>query len=200
MPLNPQPLRTGDSYQLKITLKWSKPPIWRRMVVPAGIDFMQLHLAIQAAMGWENAHLFEFKAEGYRIGEVDEDFADFGFGDDKVLEAAEVPVGKVLTAPKDQCVYEYDFGDGWLHDLVLEKVLPAGTAPSCTAGALACPPEDCGGMGGYAMMLQALADRNHPEHAHYRAWIGRFDATRFDIVAADQRVKTLFSPARKKPR
>ncbi|MBK6628250.1 MAG: plasmid pRiA4b ORF-3 family protein [Flavobacteriales bacterium] len=190
----------NGALQLKITLKWSKPPIWRRIVVPVGIDFMQLHLAIQSAMGWENAHLYEFKAEGYRIGQVDEDFADFGFGDDKVLEAAEVPVGKVLTAPKDRCVYEYDFGDGWLHNVLLEKGLPAGTAPGCTAGALACPPEDCGGMAGYAMMLQALSDPKHPEHDHYRAWAGRFDATRFELAAADQRVKTLFSPARKKPR
>jgi len=182
--------------QLKLTLKWSKPPIWRRVLVERDRTFSDLHLVVQGVMGWENAHLYEFKVGGYRVGEPDEDFGDLGFGDDKVVEASEVRLDSVLTGAKDRFQYEYDFGDGWVHDVLVEKTLPRATGmvyPCCTGGALNRPPEDCGGMGGYIELLKAQADKRHPQHAWMLEWLGGrpWDAERFDLAAANERLRVL---------
>jgi hypothetical protein len=93
-------------------------------------------------------------------------------------------LSQVLRRPKDSLVYEYDFGDGWEHSVVLERVFEAeagGKYPNVVAGKRACPPEDCGGPGGYAEMLEVLADEKHPEHEERVEWVGgSFDPEAFD--------------------
>jgi hypothetical protein len=165
----------GDVYQLKITLRGvAKPPIWRRIAVPAGLTLDLLHEVIQQAMGWEDGHLHVFSTPYRDYGIPD---PDLGYADER-----KVTVGEVLAGPGATMLYAYDFGDGWEHDVVLEKVLPPDLVVglSCLAGKGACPPEDCGGAWGYASLKEALADPTHEEHEDLLDWLGLDSAADFD--------------------
>jgi hypothetical protein len=163
-------------YQLKITLKWSKPPIWRRVVVRGDMTLDRLHNVIQIAMGWTDSHLHQFVVGSGLArtcyGRPDPEFADLGT---ETLNEKRYTVGDLAPVAKRKFIYEYDFGDSWHHEVVAEKILPADPAfrhPVCLAGAKACPPEDCGGIGGYYNLLGILADPKHPEHEDMKEWIG----------------------------
>ncbi|RRR70870.1 MAG: plasmid pRiA4b ORF-3 family protein [Candidatus Viridilinea halotolerans] len=170
-------------YQLKITLKGSKPPIWRRVEVAEDITLDTLHRIIQAAMGWTDSHLHAFTANGISYGVPDmDDFMD-------TQDESASRLHTIISTPKQHLLYEYDFGDSWEHHVVLEKILApeVGTHyPRCTAGKRACPPEDCGGIWGYANFLQAIADPEHPEHEEMLDWVGEaFDPEYFDLADAN---------------
>ncbi len=176
-------------YQLKITLKWSKPPIWRRVVVRGDMTLDRLHDIIQIAMGWTDSHLHQFiTGSGVSrtfYGRPNPEFADLGSG---MLNEKRYSVADLAPAAKRKFIYEYDFGDGWEHDVVVEKILPPDPAfkhPMCLAGANACPPEDCGGIGGYYNLLKILRDPQHPDHADMKDWIGG------DLNAAEFRVESV---------
>jgi hypothetical protein len=129
-------------HQLKITLKHIKPPIWRRLEVPADIKLGKLHDVIQIAMGWTDSHMHAFIAGQTVYGTPDPEFGGGTKSERNVRLDSIVKAGGKL-------VYEYDFGDGWVHEIKVEKVLdadPAAHYPRCTAGKRACPPEDCGGL------------------------------------------------------
>jgi hypothetical protein len=164
--------------QLKVTLRGSRPPIWRRVLVPADVTLAQLHEILQLAMGWTDSHLHQFVARGVCYGSPDPDF-----GIDRKDERR-VRLGNVLSVPKVRMVYEYDFGDGWEHEVVVEKVLPpepGGRYPWVVAGKRACPPEDCGGVFGYEQLLEALRNPAHPEHEDMMEWTGgELDPEAFD--------------------
>jgi len=136
----------------------------------------RLHNVIQIAMGWTNSHLHQF-VTGSRIaatfyGTPDPEFANLG---SQMLTEKRFTLAHIAPAAKSKFIYEYDFGDSWEHEIVAEKILPPDPAfkhPMCLAGANACPPEDCGGMGGYYSMLEALASPKHPEHNEVKQWIG----------------------------
>ncbi len=166
-------------YQLKVTLKGSKPPIWRRLLVRSSMTLPQLHNVLQMAMGWDNYHLHQFIAGGQFYGEPDPDF------DMDVIDERRVKLDRLLQSEKDSIVYEYDFGDGWEHKVELEKILPfdpKATLPICTKGKRACPPEDVGGVWGYEEFLLAIKDPNHPEHESYLDWVGgEFDPEYFNM-------------------
>ncbi len=160
-------------YRLKVTLRRVRPPIWRRIEVCSDIRLAGLHSVIQDAMGWGDEHLHEFQCRGERYGKRDDAFDGFG---DRVLSERSTRLDQLLRKPKDSLVYLYDFGDGWAHQVVLEasELLPAeqrAPKPRCIDGRRVCPPEDCGGPGGYARMLAALANPRDPEHARYREWL-----------------------------
>lgn len=180
-------------YQIKITLEDLRPPLWRRLQIPAGITFMELHLILQEAFGWENAHLFAFR---FRHGEVGVELDDFmGFDERESLSADETVIDELLESEK-KCVYEYDFGDGWIHKLVLEKVLApeAGKEyPICLAGRRRCPPEDVGGVWGYETFLRTISDPSDPEHDTMLEWAtgdpqGCFDPEAFDLKEINGRL------------
>jgi len=167
----------GSIYRLKVTLRGSRPPIWRRFLVPADITLKRLHDSLQAVMGWTDSHLHQFTAKGVVYGTTDHEF-----GMVRVSETR-TTVAQILRRPKDRLMYEYDFGDSWEHDVVLEAVLPPGSGryPVVEGGRRACPPEDVGGISGYALFLEAIADPKHPEHAEMLEWIGGcFDPESFD--------------------
>jgi hypothetical protein len=170
---------------LKITLKGSKPPIWRRILVPSDIRLDRLHLVIQIAMGWFNCHLHQFSAFGRSYGVAYDDFA----ADLDIEDETKVKLRDLLQMEKDAMTYEYDFGDSWEHKITLEKVLPydkAQALPVCIRGKRACPPEDCGGVWGYAELLKVLADPADPEHDAMLEWLGGpFDAEAFDMAAVN---------------
>ena len=170
---------SGGVFQLKITLQDTKPPIWRRVLVDGSATLDHLHEVIQAAFGWWNYHLHEFEIGRTRYGvpDPDEDWGEPPRDEHRTRLDAVASEGSTFR-------YTYDFGDGWEHRVVVEKVLPASTVatvPACIDGRRACPPEDCGGTWGYRELLEILADRKHPEHVERRDWLGRpFDPEVFD--------------------
>jgi hypothetical protein len=172
-------------YQLKISLKDLRPLIWRRIQVQSGINLAKLHRILQATMGWYDSHLHQFIVGGTYYGVPSRDeFLDKGLRDER-----QATLNRILSKPKQKMIYEYDFGDGWEHEILLENVLApeAGARyPRCIGGARACPPEDCGGTAGYENFLAAIRDPNHEEHDEYLEWIGgEFDPEEFDLADFD---------------
>jgi hypothetical protein len=163
-------------YQLKVSLLGAKPPIWRRLEVPADTGLARLHQIIQIAFEWGDSHLHVFETP----------YGQFGMtGSDELGHLPEAPVALEQVAPGagSKIRYTYDFGDDWEHDIVVEKVLdldPAASYPRCTGGRRAAPPEDCGGVWGYAELLEILADPAHPEHEDRLDWLGLGDAEEFE--------------------
>jgi hypothetical protein len=152
----------GDQIaQLKVTLLDIDPPVWRRVLVPATIRLDRLDRVVQAAMGWTNSHLHMFIHPSGHYGVPDLDFP---------LQDERRATLRDLAAQEGETFrYEYDLGDSWEHELMLEQLStaePGGRYPVCLDGARACPPEDCGGVHGYADLVDSLADPTHPEHEH----------------------------------
>ncbi len=181
----PQPV-----FQLRIRLEGIDPPVWRRILVPGGAKLSRLHDIFQAAMGWTSSHLHSFTIDGTLYGMQVEDYPD------EELDETEHTVFVALRGNLRRFVYEYDFGDSWTHEVVVEDVswspyvLKHGV---CLDGQGACPPEDVGGTGGYEEFLEALADPLHEEHDNYLVWVGfKFDPAVFNVAAANaalQRVR-----------
>ena len=193
-----QPSSDLSVYQLKVTLRDSKPPIWRRIQVTSDTRLSILHRVLQVVMGWEGAHLHQFMAHGMYYGTP---HPDFGF---EVKNEQQVPLQQVVSRPKDKLMYEYDFGDSWEHELLVEKILPleAGKRyPLCLTGKRACPPEDCGGVWGYASLLEAIRDPAHPEHEEMVDWVGgEFDPEAFDLDEVNSELQDLTSPQGRRQR
>jgi hypothetical protein len=170
-------------YQLKITLQGSsKPPIWRQVLVGSEINFQELHAIIQGAMGWTNSHLHAFtdSRRNFSIGIPD----NSGMMD--VTDGRKKKIITLLKKEKDQVLYEYDFGDGWIHTIELQKILSADdklSYPYLLSGKGCCPPEDCGGIWGYYNMVEAINDPKHPEHDDLQEWTGleAWDVDDFDL-------------------
>jgi hypothetical protein len=184
----PRSGRPGQTtaYQLKISLRGvSKPPVWRRVLVPSALTLDLLHEVILASMGWDGGHLHVF-SDGWReYGEPD---GELGHADER-----RVRLDGILAKPGDKLRYTYDFGDGWEHDVLLERIaaaVPAGDYPSCLEGKGACPPEDCGGAWGYAQLKQVLSDPGHEEHQEMLDWLGGpFDPRAFSAAAVNARLR-----------
>lgn len=175
--------------QLKVTLADVTPPVWRRLLVPEHLSLAQLHDILQAAMGWEDSHLHAFDVEGTTYGPLDDDDAD-----EDELDEQDISVGGAL-ASSGRLTYQYDFGDSWEHEVVVEA---RSTTPvkmsfaKCVDGENACPPEDSGGAFGYAAMLKAVADPSHEDHADYVQWLGEdFDPTAFDVATVNAALQQL---------
>jgi Plasmid pRiA4b ORF-3-like protein len=168
--------------QIKVTLADIRPPIWRRLQVPADFTLDRLHLVIQTAMGWENYHMHVFSTP---VGDYGQRDSELGHRDER-----KVPLYAVAPAVGDKITYTYDFGDDWVHRIETEKILPKepDTAyPRCVTGRRACPPEDCGGPWGYANFLEAIADPKHEQHEELLEWNdGPFDPDHLDIEDINQ--------------
>jgi hypothetical protein len=140
-------------------------------------------------MGWEDYHLHQFVAGGEAYGVPD---PDFGM---EIRDEKRVRLNQLTRCEKAKIGYEYDFGDSWEHELLVEKILPrqdGQTYPVCLAGKRACPPEDCGGVWGYADFLEAIGNPKHPEHRAMREWGGEdFDPEAFDLERVNDRLKRL---------
>jgi hypothetical protein len=179
-----------EIYQLKITLIDVRPLIWRRIQVQDSVNLAQLHKVLQIVMGWEDSHLHRFTVErGRPVGK-------FGAIRNQPPHASKVTL-RVLVGEQDTKFlhYEYDFGDGWLHEVCHEKALqpePGKLYPLCIGGERNCPPEDCGGSDRYQEMLKALRDERDPDHASMVEWIGQdFDPEAFDVDEVNRRLKRL---------
>lgn len=185
------------TYQLKITLSGTKPPVWRRIKIDGQGTFGDLHEVIQGVMGWEHAHLFEFENDDFHItsGMYEDNFSEMD--DEGGIDMEEITIEEVLKKKGSQIKYTYDFGDSWEHQILVEEiekdngVLLHGII--CLAGERNCPPEDCGGPWGYLDMLEALADPKHPNYEDITEWLGEdFDPEHFDLNATNQLLADAF--------
>lgn len=175
-------------YQIKVTLNDSKPAIWRRFLVRENITLNRLHEILQVVMGWENYHLHMFTIGGQIFGDPEDDET----GEIGTLNEKHYRLNQLVGREGFKFRYEYDFGDSWLHDLVIEKILPVEKKvhyPVCIMGKRACPPEDVGGLGGYDEYLEAMADPEHPDHRQMQAWRGDFDPEHFDLDEINERFR-----------
>jgi DNA invertase Pin-like site-specific DNA recombinase len=172
-------------YQLKITLKNIRPPIWRRIQVLSSTTLEQLHLIVQEVMGWDNYHMHQFSIAGIDYGQPQPEF--------NVRSEKTVKLSQVVKGEKSKFFYTYDFGDSWEHEILLEKELPSTpdtNYPVCITGKRACPPEDCGGSWGYAELLEIISDSSHPEYEERMEWLGKsFNPDTFDINEVNQRLR-----------
>jgi hypothetical protein len=173
-------------HTVKVTLRDIRPPIWRRLEIPADMSLSALHRVLQAAMGWSDCHLHQFVHNGTYYGVPDREFGM------RLVSERRTRLGDLLHRPQDRLSYEYDFGDNWTHELLLESITDAAAGvryPRVVAGKRACPPEDVGGFPGYASFLDAIRDPAHEEHSTMIEWVGGdFDPEEFDLAAANGRL------------
>ncbi|MFO0900732.1 MAG: plasmid pRiA4b ORF-3 family protein [Pirellulales bacterium] len=192
MPRNRNPAASDlVVFQFKITLLGIEPEIWRRIQVFDG-SLEDLHDHIQGAMGWENAHLHQFEIDRQRYS--NHEYQLDGWEDDDSLDANELRLSELLSRRRKSLrfSYEYDFGDGWRHQIAYEGKSAAESGvdyPRCIDGARACPPEDCGGPWNYPNVLAAMRDPDHEQYEHWNEWIGEFDSERFDVATATRRMQ-----------
>lgn len=169
-------------YQFKIILEESKPPIWRRVLVPSTLTLKQMHDVIQACFGWEDCHLYNFEVLGRHFN-------------DEVPNSLSTTIHSVGFVPKNRFRYTYNFIDNWYHLGVLEKILSNhdnSLTSHCLKGKGASPPEDCGGIWGYEDKLKILSDIDHPEYEEIVEWMGDdFDPRLFDLKEVNSRLSQL---------
>jgi hypothetical protein len=187
-PVPAKPAKKQDTvYQFKITLLDTRPPIWRRIQVKDG-TLDKLHEHLQTAMGWTNSHLHHFRVGERLYGDpllMQENIEEMEYEDSTTTKLSDI---LPKSGGRFRFEYEYDFGDGWRHEVRFEGCLRAERGkryPVCVEGARACPPEDVGGTWGYEELLEAITDPEHEDHDGLLEWAGgSFDPEAFDPVAA----------------
>jgi len=193
-------------YRLRITLRGIRPPIWRLVQVPDALRLSSLHDVLQTVIGWTDSHLHRFEKDGKHWGVPEEDEDDGA----ETIDESRTTIGAVLTTPGDSMLYVYDYGDNWRHSVKLEKILPASEVvrPVCLAGERHCPPEDVGGVPGYAEFLEVVFEPGHEEYEHYVRWaggpsplnrsVGRFQPEEFNITAVNDALSRMRWPSASK--
>jgi hypothetical protein len=184
-----------DIVKLKVTLSAIRPPVWRRLLMPAEMTLSDLHDAIQTSMGWEDAHLHDFVIAGRHFGDPTTT--------DDVINEGRLTLEEIRRAGHERFLYTYDFGDNWKHLITIEGMVPRVEGrryPACVGGKRACPPEDSGGPPGYAQLLAARANASHPYHREMAEWFGEdFDPDGFSVTQSDASVaaRWLAAPAKR---
>ena len=176
----------ATTHQLKVTLKTVRPPVWRSIAVRSDTALSDLADVLEAAMGWLGGHLHSFDAGGTTYQRLD--LLDHGGFGPPVVDERNVTLVDILAEPKAKLRWDYDFGDGWEHDVLVESIDPVQPGvdyPICITGRRACPPDDCGGPWGYQDLLAALADPDHEDHEELSEWAPPgFDPGAFDAAEA----------------
>ena len=184
------PTQLRSVYQFKIKLKNIEQEIWREVLVTSDSSVEVLHYVIQVAMGWCDCHAHCFIAGGGRYGVQDPEAPGF------CLDESQVRISQLIKHKNDVLEYHYDFGDEWIHELILEKKLPfeiGGNFPFVIKGVGACPPEDVGGPWGYQELLMHYFDDASPERDNYIDWVGAdFDPSFFDMEEANFILQDMF--------
>jgi len=173
------------------------------MIVPGAISLHTLHKMLQVVMGWENAHVYVFRLT------INEKTIVYGLPDPewesagtRVRDSRRTKLNATVWAEWLQLTYEYDLGDSWMHQITIERIEHLADeevredalwmTPRCLAGERACPPEDAGGIGGYALLLEALGNPKHPEHQNLRQWAGAsYDPDLFSVQQANSALANL---------
>ena len=174
--------KAPEIYQFKVTLRDIDPSIWRRLQVASDTMLGDLHWILQLGMGWTHSHLHRFETDDAQYSDPTFDLSE---APDEFGDEFRTRLDRAVSREGERFLYEYDFGDCWRHDIEVEKILPAAegeTYPKLVDGERACPPEDCGGIVGYANFLEEIGDEDHPEHEQSLEWVGGyFDPERFDV-------------------
>lgn len=182
-------MKMRNIFQFKIALQGSKPRVYRTIHVEDNRTFYEFHHIIQISMGWLNYHLFQFKTPDYFIS--DPSFFDYK----EILDSKKVKLNQMFFEEGEKIQYEYDFGDGWIHSIRLEKILPIKlnqTYPVCIRGKRNCPPEDCGGIWNYQNLIEVIVDKKHPDYKEVQEWLGDdFDPDEFNIKQINEELKDL---------
>lgn len=183
--------KSQQIYQIKVTLLYTDPPIWRRLLVPSDLTLEKLHNVLQIAMGWENCHMHDFRIGQQRYGEPDP--MELAFGGPRTASERTARLFDVLDRAGTKAVYTYDFGDSWEHRITVEKRLapePGRAYPVCLAGERHGPPEDCGGIPGFYNLLEAIGDPEHEDHDDRLDWLGGdFDPDAFSVDEVNRRLQ-----------
>lgn len=194
--------------KLKIELKDTPHKVVRKILVPDDITIYQLHLIIQDSMGWEHAHLYEFSDAKWkntiRVG-IPSDIDDgFEIYEAPLQSAFNVRLKDVFLEENNAKPfwYWYDFGDDWWHRISFLKIskkqlMEFEGHPVCIDAIGKCPPEDCGGIWGYAEFLETIKDKDHPEHDELREWFGlepedEYDETTANLEKINSMLKNLY--------
>jgi len=192
MATTKKPAAHQGIYQLHVALLDITPVVWRRLWIPGTLKLSKLDRVIQEAFGWTNSHLHEFRIGDERYGMTEIDSMD---GDEDLKDDKKFTLAKVLKDAIKEFEYEYDFGDGWRHRIVVEGIMvptPYNDWPLCLTGENACPPEDIGGPGGFADFVQSMADPEGDDHFENWNWYGGpFDPKGFDVNTTNARIRNL---------
>jgi hypothetical protein len=189
---NEQPKNLDKVYQIRIGLLEINPLIWRRFLIPANVTLHRLHLVLQDVMGWQNYHLYRFQVgkKEYSTPDPDNDFYELDF-----KNSYRAKLGNILKEKGSIFLYEYDFGDGWEHQLLVEDIIgrdPEKRYPVCIEGENSSPHEDSGGPHRYMEMLEIIKNPYHEEFHSTRAWLGRkFNPYKFDVNLANLRLSSM---------
>ena len=187
--------KSKKALQIRVELEGTWPPVWRRILIPDTITLLKLHGVIQEVFGWEDYHLHQYSIRGVEYGDPDND----EIGDLDIHDETEISLRELGLAPQESFTYTYDFGDNWTHTLRLERILNVEgkkRLPRCLAGERACPPEDVGGIGGYAQFLAHLKvtnDVSAAEETHQLSLLENQNLV--DVVLCDEshgRVQVIF--------
>ncbi len=174
--------------RIKATLRGIEPPIWRRIQVPANLTLRRLHFVLQRVMGWKDTHPHRFRVGDTIFGMPSADSW-------KLRDSRWVTLQDLLSSGTKAFTYEYDFDDGWEHQLKIEGMAdgdPGNQLPVCLAGERACPPESSGGPAGYRTIQAAMKDPAHEEHQHVMRWLPPgFDPELFDLEEVNASLATL---------
>ena len=173
------------AYLFKIQIQGVNPPIWRRLLVPENITFSKFHNIIQVAFGWENDHAYEFSPSGWDSSpSIGSQFEKY-FGDGAEMDSNKLKLSDIFKTEKQTFTYIYDFGDEWVHDITLEKIVDEKLKKaSCVDGDGACPPEDCGGADDYMDFREIISDPKHPLHRDMLEWEGLEEGESWEKVHA----------------
>ncbi|NNB89588.1 plasmid pRiA4b ORF-3 family protein [Corallococcus exiguus] len=188
---------TPSIHVLHVELVDIAPAVWRELQVRSDTPLSKLHDILQASFGWTNSHMHLFEdSSRQQYGDlVDGGADDFSLGGPPLLDERKYTVADLGPRARSVFGYIYDFGDDWVHRIRVKKVQPpeAGKRyPTCTAGARAAPPDDCGGVPGYEDLLEALQDPEHEDHDELLEWVGgSFDPEAFDLKATDKAIRTI---------
>jgi hypothetical protein len=189
----------GMAYVLEVSIADSRPKIRRKLSVPGDYTLGDLHYILQAAFGWENAHMHSFTVNSTEYGMTET--GDMGFGNEfDTVDEETVCLSRLDLQPKQKFKYLYDFGDSWLHEITVSKIIPIGAEdgelarPRCLKGERAGPFEDSGGIWGYERMLEVLKDPNHEEYEEIHGWAGNFDPEYVNLEEINACLEQIFKP------
>jgi Plasmid pRiA4b ORF-3-like protein len=179
-------------FHLRVTLLGVEPAIWRLIRIPGDILLGDLHSVLQELMPWEDRQEHRFAIRNEQFGACNRNADDTNLRDE-----SRITLEKAARLGNGRFRYEYDFGDSWQHEIVIEKESPwekGSWVPVCLEGARACPPEDCGGPSGYADLLEGLNNPDHEQHLEIKQWLkkrgkGPFDPERLDLVLTNKVLK-----------
>lgn len=185
------------TFQFKIQIKGiTKPPVWRRISMPSHFSFDDFHVAIQAAFGWSSSHLYQFSRSGYGTPPFILVPHEDNWGDpEDHLDSFETKLSDVFNVEKQKFTYIYDFGDNWVHSILLEKITDTHSLfPLVLAGKGACPLDDIGGVWGYEDFKEGSIGGSVEEYKELLEWYGLedWDPKHFDLIEAQEEMMETF--------